>query len=41
MRKMQIGFGTTFGEGRVFYSTQGHTNEAWGDPQINKCTLGL
>jgi len=36
VRKMQIGFGATFGKGRVFYSTQGHTNEAWGDPQIQQ-----
>ncbi|MGA7411953.1 MAG: ThuA domain-containing protein, partial [Bryobacteraceae bacterium] len=26
----------TYGKGRVFYSTLGHTNEAWDDPQIQQ-----
>jgi len=28
-----------YGKGRVFYSTLGHTEEAWSDPDIRKMYL--
>jgi type 1 glutamine amidotransferase len=41
MRRIQIGFGTTFGKGPVFYSTPGQANEAWGDPLIQQMYFGV
>lgn len=31
-----VAWSKMYGEGRVFYSTLGHTNEAWDDPDIQK-----
>jgi uncharacterized protein len=31
-----VAWSKTYGKGRVFYSTLGHTNEAWDDPQIQQ-----
>ena len=31
-----IGCARMYGQGRVFYSTLGHTEEAWNDPDIRK-----
>jgi len=29
-----------YGKGRVFYSTLGHTEEAWEDPDVRKMYFG-
>lgn len=34
-----VAWSKTYGKGRVFYSTLGHTNEAWTDPDIQKMYL--
>jgi len=31
-----VAYARMFGKGRVFYSTLGHTNESWDDPDISK-----
>ena len=31
-----VAWAKMYGKGRVFYSTLGHTNEAWNDPQIQQ-----
>jgi uncharacterized protein len=35
-RDFAVAYAKTFGKGRVFYSTLGHTNESWDDPDISK-----
>ena len=35
-RDFAIAWSKMYGKGRVFYSTLGHTNEAWNDPDIQK-----
>jgi len=35
-RDFAVAYAKMFGKGRVFYSTLGHTNEAWDDPDIQK-----
>ncbi len=34
-----VAWSKMYGKGRVFYSTLGHTNEAWKDPEIVKMYL--
>ena len=31
-----VAWSKMYGKGRVFYSTLGHTNESWDDPDIQK-----
>jgi hypothetical protein len=31
-----VAWSKMYGKGRVFYSTLGHTNEAWDDPDVQK-----
>jgi type 1 glutamine amidotransferase len=38
-RDFAIAWSKMYGQGRVFYSTLGHTNEAWDDPDIQKMYL--
>jgi type 1 glutamine amidotransferase len=35
-RDFAVAYARMFGKGRVFYSTLGHTNESWDDPDISK-----
>ncbi len=35
-RDFAVAWSKMYGKGRVFYSTLGHTNEAWADPDIQK-----
>jgi uncharacterized protein len=35
-RDFAVAFSKMYGKGRVFYSTLGHTNESWDDPDIQK-----
>jgi type 1 glutamine amidotransferase len=35
-RDFAVAYAKMFGKGRVFYSTLGHTNESWDDPDISK-----
>jgi type 1 glutamine amidotransferase len=35
-RDFAVAYSKMFGKGRVFYSTLGHTNESWDDPDISK-----
>jgi type 1 glutamine amidotransferase len=35
-RDFAVAWSKMYGKGRVFYSTLGHTNEAWNDPDIQK-----
>jgi uncharacterized protein len=35
-RDFAVAFAKMYGKGRVFYSTLGHTNESWDDPDIQK-----
>ncbi|MBS1855681.1 MAG: ThuA domain-containing protein [Acidobacteria bacterium] len=35
-RDFAVAFAKMYGKGRVFYSTLGHTNEAWDDPDVQK-----
>jgi type 1 glutamine amidotransferase len=35
-RDFAVAYAKMYGKGRVFYSTLGHTNEAWDDPDIQK-----
>jgi type 1 glutamine amidotransferase len=36
-----VAWSKMYGKGRVFYSTLGHTEEAWEDPDIARCTSKL
>jgi type 1 glutamine amidotransferase len=35
-RDFAVAWSTMYGKGRVFYSSFGHTQEAWSDPDIRK-----
>ena len=35
-RDFAVAWSKMYGKGRVFYSTLGHTNEAWADPDVRK-----
>jgi hypothetical protein len=35
-RDFAVAYAKMYGQGRVFYSTLGHTNESWDDPDIRK-----
>ncbi len=35
-RDFAVAYSKMYGKGRVFYSTLGHTNESWDDPDIQK-----
>jgi type 1 glutamine amidotransferase len=35
-RDFAVAWSKMYGKGRVFYSTLGHTNESWNDPDVQK-----